>query len=633
MLYARDDGLTGLCESLDEEGQMRSGNRFVSSRLSLALAFVVLSNLLLAQTTNSILAQTRQGAAGKNVKSPDVKSDSQQSKGTESGPPSKTTKATVKEDPLSSEEKQRLAKSLLEDVLTIAGRITPTEYRILVQVEAATLLWQMDNERALSILKSASDAMRDLKDKDTDKTSFSKQHRLRFLAFLKIARLKPELVKDLALDKSKETTTRDWTDEARAIMATANEQIATDPALAAQTAKLAFSLGQVDWAIFLRNFSAHDSRLAEQLAFNVIDWLSNSSITPIYLLNFNRFALKPDRSVELKNYYFKSLSSALRQSIRPDVSTVQQLNSALETAGAALRYSREFPQWQQEFESIIFSFRELLQARSASAAQSQTISISMTPEIAPGDTKNISDEAATLQNSRDPNARDIRYQKLATNAALKADLRLAEEMMSQINSDDIRRSATLSVYGPYVTQAIFKSDWKRAYDFTSKILDPFARTLALIRVAEGMSKSNEDKQAIKDVYGAALRSLQREFVTEDVARAFFILSNALASDYPEESLDALNWAIYVSNKVVKNGDFLEDFKVKSEIAPWIKVKTFSSHTEAIELTEMIGPIFERLAKRDLDNARSISQGFNHLGLYSIAQLGVVRALLEKPGKK
>jgi hypothetical protein len=519
---------------------------------------------------------------------------------------------------------------MLEDVLTIASRITPTEYRILAQVEAATLLWQMDNERAMSILKSSSDTMRDLKDKDPDKTIYSKQRKLRFLAFLKIARLNPELVKELALDKSKETATQEWTDEARAVMTIAAEQIATDPALAVQTAKLAFSLGQIDWAIFLRNLSAHDNRLAEQFAFTVIDWLNNSSITPVYLLNFNRFVLKAERSIELKNHYFKSLASALRQSIRPDISTVRQINDALLTAGDALRFSRGFPQWQQEFESIILSLNELLAARSASAVQSQTQLISMTPEIEPGDTKNIADEAATLQNSRDPNARDLRYQKLATNAALKADLRLAEEMMSQINSEDIRRSASLSVYSPYVTQAIFKSDWKRAYDFTTNILDPFGRTLALIRVAEGMSKSNEDKQAIKDVYGAALRSLQRDFVTEDVARAFFILSNALASDYAQESLDALNWAIYVSNKVVKNGDFLEDFKVKGEMAYWIRLKGFSSHSEVLDLTEIIGPIFERLAKRDLNNARSISESFNHLGLYTIAQLGIVRALLEKP---
>lgn len=625
---------------------MRSVNRIVSPRLSLAVAVVALGNLLLVPTGNSLLAQTRQSAvgkttkspvqseyAGKKVKSPNVKGDSQQVKRAESGPPSKSAKATVKEDAHSSEEKQRLARSMLEDVLTVAGRITPTEYRILAQVEAATLLWQMDNERALSILKSASDTMRDLKDKDPDKTIFSKQRKLRFLAFLKIARLKPELVKELALDKSEETATQEWTDEARAVMTIAEQQMVNDPALAVQTAKLGFSLGQIDWAIFLRNLSAHDSRLAEQFAFNLIDWLNNSSITPIYLLNFNRFALRPERSIELKNYYLKSLSSAIRQSIRPDTSTVQQINSALQTAGDALSFSRGFPQWQQEFETIIISLRELLATRSASASRLQNIYIPMTPEIEPGDTKNIADEAATLQHNKDPNARDLRYQKLATNAALKADLRLAEEMMSQINSDDIRRAASLSVYGPYVTQAIRKSDWKRAYDFTSKILDPFGRTLALIRVAEGMSKTNEDKQAIKDVYGAALRGLQREFVTEDVARAFFILSNTLASDYPEASLDALSWAIYVSNKVVKNGDFLEDFKVKGEMAYWIRLKGFSSHTEVLELTEIIGPVFERLAKRDLNNARSVSQSFNHLGLYAIAQLGIVRALLEKTDKK
>src|SRR6266404_4122556 len=56
-------------------------------------------------------------------------------------------------------ECKELAVSLLEVVQLGADRIKSAEYRILAQVEAATLLWQIDRERAFAILKTASEKM------------------------------------------------------------------------------------------------------------------------------------------------------------------------------------------------------------------------------------------------------------------------------------------------------------------------------------------------------------------------------------------------------------------------------------------------------------------------------------------
>jgi hypothetical protein len=51
------------------------------------------------------------------------------------------------------------------------------------------------------------------------------------------------------------------------------------------------------------------------------------------------------------------------------------------------------------------------------------------------------------------------------------------------------------------------------------------------------------------------------------------------------------------------------------------------HEEVIELSELIGPVFTSLAKRDPEVARSMALDFLHQGLYSFAQLGIVRGLL------
>jgi len=40
-----------------------------------------------------------------------------------------------------------------------------------------------------------------------------------------------------------------------------------------------------------------------------------------------------------------------------------------------------------------------------------------------------------------------------------------------------------------------------------------------------------------------------------------------------------------------------------------------------------------MAKRDPVNAQSVAYKFNHLGLYAVAQLGIVRGLMEKTGSK
>lgn len=538
----------------------------------------------------------------------------------------------------SSRESKELAMSLLEGVLLGTDRITPVEYNVLTLVEAATLLWQIDQDRALAMLKNACETMRDLREKDPDKGINSKQRRLRFLAFLKIARLKPELVKDLALNKSNDAKSPqamsgDWSEEARAVMTIADEQIEKNPTLAAQLVQQTFSLGQVDWALFLRKLSARDSALSEQVAMTVIDRLSSSSITPIYLLNLRRFVLTPERSTQLKQRFFESLASRLRRNISPAVPS-DEVNIGLVTAQDALGLTADYPRWQAEFEGIISGSQELLKARSASAADarnSKVIPIPMMDEIKQADTQEIVEAVPRVERIKESKARDSKYQEMATKAASSSDLRLAQEIISKIEDEAIRRDANLSVYSPFVRKAINESDWTGAREYASKIVDPLGRTLVLDQIAQGMSRSNKDKQFVKDVYDLAAYRLRRESPTEDVAKSFLILAKSLSTVDPEESLYAASWAVYILNRLTRNGELLGDVKVGDAVAWWVSLPTFRRHDEVLDLTEMIGPFFREMAKRDPVTAQTVAHGFADQGLYSIAQLGIVRALLEKAG--
>lgn len=529
-----------------------------------------------------------------------------------------------------------LAVSLLENVLAGINRVTPIEYKILAQVEAATLLWQIDKERALTTLRTAAEDLRELCGKDVDESLNSKQRRLRFLAFRRIARLSPDLLKDFALNErvggeSGKTMPAEWTDEARAVLSIAYEQVDKDPALAARIAELGFSLGQVDWAIFLRKLSSRDAQLAEQVARAVIDRLRDSPITPIYLMNFYRFAMGQDRSPELKEYFLRSLTVRLKQAIRPGTPT-SELSDHLVTAQFALRLAGGYERWEEELQTIVLTIEEILRAASAPAPESpKTITISMPPDIAPGDTGDVAEGARRVENVIGSGIRDQSYRELAAKAALKGDLRLAEDILSKIDSEGTRRDANLAVYGPFVRKATSDSDWPRAREYASRILLPLGRTLALDKVAQTVPRSYHDKEFVRETYRAASRQLQREAPSEEVAKAYLVLAKSLSSIDAERGLGALSWAVYVLNKVSRNGDLTRDFRVQGELALWVRVPgPFMSHEEVIDLSELIGSVFTDLAKRDFESAQSLALDLVHQGLYSFAELGVVRGLLGNP---
>lgn len=625
--------------------QYRNGSCLL--RFPSVLVPVALCGFALLAPNANIPAATPQDAPQTTKSQPATPSGDKRSRALEKPQESNKREASIgsgpvnarnKEVSLSPRESNELAMSLLEGVLVGTDRITPVEYKVLTQVEAATLLWRIDQDRALAMLKGACETMRDLREKDADKSINSKQRRLRFLVYLKIARLKPELVKDLALnkssdDKSTQAMSGDWSEEARAVMTIADEQVEKNPTLAVQLVKQTFALGQVDWVVFLKKLSASNGALSEQVAITVIDRLSSSSITPIYLLNLRRFVLTPERSTQLKQRFFEALASRLRRDISPAVPS-EEVNIGLVTAQDALGLTAEYPRWQVEFEGIISGFQELLAARSAPAADarnSKTIPIPMMDDVKAGDTREIAEAIPRVERIKESRARDSKYQEMATKAASSSDLRLAEEIISKIEDEAIRRDANLSVYSPFVRKAINESDWTGAREYASKIVDPLGRTLVLDQIARGMARSNKDKQSAKDVYDLAAYRLRRESPTEDVAKAFLILAKSLSTVDPDESLYAASWAVYILNRLTRNGELMGDVKVGSALAWWVSLPTFRHHDEVLDLTEMIGPFFREMAKRDPEVAQTVAHGFVDQGLYSIAQLGIVRALLEKAG--
>jgi hypothetical protein len=534
------------------------------------------------------------------------------------------------------ERKKQLMASLLEGVLASAHRITPVEYGLVVKVEAATLLWESDRDRAQAVLKKAWDGMRELLEekKSGDARPSRKLQKLRFAVLRRMARLDPGLLNQLAPDSSTGdikpvTVLGKWTDEARAIISVAQEQVDSNPALAAQLAQRSLPFGLVDWVPFLDKLSQRDSALAEQVAATLMAQFANGPVSPIELLRLDRFVLAPNRSPQLREQFFQVLEMRCMQGLRPDAST-EVLRIGSQTAQRALGMATG-RLWPAKFQELIFQYDFLLSSRSAGptpALQTKLVDTSMMNPAKAGDTAEIEEASQRAQRTSDSKGRDKEYQRLAAAAASKENLSLAEELMSRIEDDGIRREATLGVYGPIVRKDLSEGDWTKAQTDALKISYPIGRTLVLDIVAQMILRSGKAKKdEILDVYDTALWKLGRDGSTEDVAKGFLVLAKSLGPIDADRSLEAVNSVIFVLNKLTKGADWLADSETSGALASWVSLPIPTvRYDEVLELTEMIGPLFKEMTKRDPSKAESTAYELAHLGLSSLAQLGIVSEL-------
>lgn len=538
------------------------------------------------------------------------------------------------------EQKKQQAITLLEGVLANAHRIEPVEYRVLTQVEAGTQLYTFDKERSIALFKSAFKTMRQLLDeekpsKPTALRVESRRQRIWFFTLRKIAAVNPALLQALLLetsssDKSKRAIKDEWTDEARAIISVAADQIEKDPKLAARLAQQSLAFGLVDWAGFLNRLGKQDRNEAERLAMALIDRLRDSSISPIELRNLSRYIFIPEQSSSLQEYYFQSLVIRLRRDVRSDIPT-PDLEDDLSVARGMSRFALSHsPDRQPEFDALIYEFEALFNARSSALPappERRMMDVSTMLPASPGDTQKIADALPQVGAIKDLQARDREYQKLAAKAAQNADVSLAEDILSRMSDADFRRESTLLVYGPLVRKAINEADWPQAQKYATVIQEPLGRTLTLDRIAQAMAQAHQDKLLVLDVYATALVRLDHDESTEKVAKAFLMIAKSLDPIDRERSQEAITSAIATLNRLWIKGESPGDSTLGTALSTWVRLPNYSvAADEVLDLTDMVESLFRGLAKRDADKALSVALRFSNSGLYSIAQLAISREL-------
>jgi hypothetical protein len=549
---------------------------------------------------------------------------------------------------VSPEEKRQQALSLVEEALAVAKGSNPIEFKVLAQVEGAALLWPSDQARARSILQEAVNATRQFVEEEkktrvykatqsrTYQDRQARSGRLWFTVLRKIAAISLTLLQELTTDeakagKAKEAINENWTEEARAIISLAFDQIEQDPALAARLAEQSLAYGMVNWVSFLGMLSRHDAGEAERLGKVVIDRLRDGSIYPTTLSDLSPFFLAPARPATLREYFLQALLIRLRRELRPDIDRRILENSLFVAQNMIRPAARYSPRLQPEFERLASDIQQLFKSLALplpAPVPRHTIDMPQTTAT-PGDTNEIRDALTSADKIVDVEARDQRYKKLATDAALKADVKLAEDMLWRMSNEGVRRATTLEVYSPLAMKALGEAKWEEAQELALKVLDPLGRTLMLDQLGQRMLQAKQEKSLVLEVYRAAASRLERDAPTINVARAWLLLLRSLFMFDPESGIDPASSAITPLNKLASTGELFTESEFSQSLSNWVTFTPYYINAgEVLYLPGMLSKAFGEMARQNEDRALTLAAELTS-ALRPLAQLAISREMLEK----
>ena len=124
--------------------------------------------------------------------------------------------------------------------------------------------------------------------------------------------------------------------------------------------------------------------------------------------------------------------------------------------------------------------------------------------------------------------------------------------------------------------------------------------------------------------------------TENLVKAYVILANAVTPLDGDVGFDVTNSLVSAINKLSIDNVQLGQSKLNPALSSYafsyVKSRGSLSADDILDLTEMIGPFFEQLAKGDCENAENTASRLDHSGLRALAKLGISRALSQEPQK-
>lgn len=555
--------------------------------------------------------------------------------------PAKTVDGKAEKIPalptISREEKEQIFQSTLDGVLSSAFQIEPVEYGIIVQIEGAALLWEKDRARADEVLANAWSRLQELmgdKDKSRmprfgEKLSDADRAGLRQTILRRIAKLNPDLIKDwtVANGENAKPVFASGEEGGTAVVAIAVEELQRDPEKAMKLA--AQGLSYEAWypaSTFLTQLWYKDKQLAEKQALVYLEKLPVGSTANLFLVTKLHFFLSPP----MRERYFEALAVRLHAAFRPNLDRAGYL-SLLDAARKGASQATTHLVWRDEYLRLASEVEAAMTSRAVNSAAppSKAINTSGMSAATPGDTAEIEHSSEKLEAIRNQKIKDAENRRLAIEAAEKADVTLAERLLSKISDEAVRRQTTIGVYGPLVRKSLAEKDWPQARSYALKVNDPLGLSLIVDSVAKAMQSAKQDKQLIRSFYADALANLDREMASLYVAKAAINIAQSRLSDEPEDSFFAAGLAVSVLNK----SDLSEPYSNKTGsakgLATWVnQTNLILREDDYFDVTETLGPLFRDLSKRDLQRTQNIASALTHQGLRSLAQLGLAKGIQE-----
>ena len=516
----------------------------------------------------------------------------------------------------------------VEMILASAYRLEPVEHRIIVETEAASLIWDLDKARALSVLTGVFDRVRALQRDRSSVKAAGLREQVRMWVLRRAARLDSGLVtaflaKDETNDDTARTVAGDWSEEGRTVLAVAFDQIERDPIAAARLADQSLTLGLADLPGFLRQLSQSDAKLAQQQAISYMSRLRDSSAPPFFLLNFRSFVFSQSASARLREAYFEALAVRLRRDVNAEL-PAREIADSLQAARAAAQIARGSGQWPDEFDRIIAAFEQKLTAASQTIpGPPRRVAVDFSDvNAAEGETRELEEAASNVAAIMDRKTRDKQYRELAVKAAFRADVGLTENLLSRIEDEGVRRFASVAAYTPFVRRALRDANTTQASMYAMRISEPLARSL----VVDWIARTVRDKAELKEIFEAALLRSHGDPRSQAAAKGAFILARTMLDLDAGRPFETLGWAVRAMNTSTEAPVLLSDSETSREVEAWVKLPSGMHRTdEMLDSSDLIVQAFEAFGRRDGKEAQALAMSLADRGLSLLARTGVARA--------
>jgi hypothetical protein len=150
--------------------------------------------------------------------------------------------------------------------------------------------------------------------------------------------------------------------------------------------------------------------------------------------------------------------------------------------------------------------------------------------------------------------RDLVYMKAALHFSYRKNFKRSLELLSKVEGEERAESVRLTVFYDMTMADIEKAEWEPAEERVKRISSPQMKTLAQIKLADGLIKKGEKSEA-RRVAGDAIKMIEKLSDAKDRAGTYFGLAAILMRIDANEARSELERALKHFNKLEPKDEY------------------------------------------------------------------------------